>query len=77
MNMDKFEKNKEKFWGLFYFYKRKNYGRYRCNESGFTTLIKMRMVIFHIKYCENLERTGYGNKAKNFIFTKDFTGKNR
>ena len=37
----------------------------------------MRMVIFHIKYCENLERAGYGNKAKDFIFTKDFTGKNR
>ena len=37
----------------------------------------MRMVIFHIKHCENLERAGYGNKAKNFIPTKDFTGKNR
>lgn len=28
-------------------------------------------------YEEILERTGYGNKAKNFIFTKDFTGKNQ
>ena len=63
--------------GTILFLKRKNYGRYRCNESGFTTLIKMRMVIFHIKYYENLERMGYGNKAKNFIFTKNFNGKNR
>ncbi len=34
----------------------------------------LRRVIIHIR---NLERAGYGNKAKDFIFTKDFTGKNR
>ena len=34
----------------------------------------LKRVTIHIR---NMEREGYGNKAKDFIFTKDFTGKNR